>query len=128
VAAAEALLAAHRGWGYVAQISVTEHTIRCQCGEVLTLKVYGERETVYRAHVAAALAAADLLADPAATDAAAARARREALDEVERIAAETWPGPIAPDLDVVAQHYLDRLRETCRAVRGIAEPATEDQR
>jgi hypothetical protein len=65
------------------------------------------------------------LYDPAATDAVAARARREALDEVERIAAETWPGPLAPDLDVVAQHYLDRLRETCRAVRDTAEPATE---
>jgi hypothetical protein len=73
----------------------------------------GERHrTGYRVYQA--LAAANLLADPTAADAAAERARREALDEVER-RIEALRTPLGP------AGFKESIA-IVRAVRTTAEP------
>lgn len=57
--------------------------------------------------------------------AGAGQAAVDALDEVQRLADETWSGSAAPALDMVAQHYLDRLRQTIAQVRAAVTTADD---
>jgi hypothetical protein len=137
VAAAEAVLAAHHVAVATVGQGLQQHSWwTCTCNErgPIHYASPSDGRTVAAgegdAHVAAALAAANLLADPAATDAAAARARGEALDEVERRlvcnCSQHWMAPKGGGGDPAhCPIHGGDPRRIVRAVRDNAEPATE---
>jgi hypothetical protein len=115
-----------------------EDIYRCRCGAAVTKTPgasWADPLPGWARHVAAMLAAAGLLADPDATEATAARARREALEDVLRALdvkrEEAWGDYIGGPggrTEALLQGRFDGLVSAAtivRAVRDTAEPATE---